>query len=74
MAKSLGAKVQRTPPVKRIATPPPEGMTAVALQEVFKLAKGGVGSAPTADGKSRVIFRVANIIAAPDPKADSSMP
>jgi len=70
VARSLGAKIQRTQGVKRTATPPPEGLTAVALQEVFKLAKGGVGSAPTADGKSRVIFRVAGITAAPDPKAE----
>jgi peptidyl-prolyl cis-trans isomerase D len=70
VAKSLGAKVQRTQGVKRTTTPPPEGLTAVALQEVFKLPKGGVGSAPTADGKSRVIFRVADVTAAPDPKAE----
>jgi peptidyl-prolyl cis-trans isomerase D len=67
VAKSLGAKVQRTSPIKRVASPPPQGLTAVALQEAFKLPKGGAGSAPTADGKSRAVFRVADIIPAPDP-------
>jgi peptidyl-prolyl cis-trans isomerase D len=70
VARSLGAKVRRTPPVKRTATPPPEGMTAVALQEAFRLAEGAAGSAPTADAKSRVIFRVADITPAPDPKPE----
>jgi peptidyl-prolyl cis-trans isomerase D len=67
VAKTLGARIERSSPVKRTAAPPPQGLTAVALQEAFKLAKGGAASAPTADGKSRAIFRVADIIAAPDP-------
>jgi peptidyl-prolyl cis-trans isomerase D len=70
VARSLGAKVQRTQPIKRTTTPPPEGMTAVALQEAFKLPKGGAASAPTADGKSRVLFRVSGITPAPDPTAE----
>jgi peptidyl-prolyl cis-trans isomerase D len=66
IAKALGAKVERTPPVKRIAIPPPQGLSAVALQQAFTLPKGGVASAPTPDGKSRTVFRVADIVAARD--------
>jgi peptidyl-prolyl cis-trans isomerase D len=72
VAKSLGAKIERTAPIKRTTTPPPQGLTAVALQEAFKLPKGGGASAPTADGKSRAIFRVADIIAAPDPTPEQA--
>jgi peptidyl-prolyl cis-trans isomerase D len=72
VAKSLGAKVERTQPIKRGATPPPPGLTAVAVQEAFALPKGGAASAPTADGKSRAIFRVADVIAAPDATADEA--
>jgi peptidyl-prolyl cis-trans isomerase D len=70
VARSLGAKVQRTPAVRRIVSPPPAGLTAFALQEAFRLPKGGAASAATADGKSRVIFRVAEVTPAPDPKAE----
>jgi peptidyl-prolyl cis-trans isomerase D len=72
IAKSLGVKVERTPPIKRIANPPPAGLTVPALQQAFGLPKGGVGSAPTADGKSRTIFRVVDIVAAPEPTAEQT--
>lgn len=65
IAKELKAKVERTAPVKRSATTP--GLTASALKQVFTLPKGGVGSEPTADGKSRSIFRVVESFAAPAP-------
>ena len=67
VAKSLGAKIQRAAPIKRTTSPPPQGLTAVALQEAFKLAKGGAASAPTADAKSRAIFSMADCAAAPAP-------
>lgn len=72
VAKALGAKVERTPPIKRVPGKLPQGLTAVALQEAFKLPKGGAASAPTADGKSRAIFRVAEIIGAPDPTPEQT--
>jgi len=72
IAKALGAKVERTPPVKRIAKEPPPGLTAAALQQAFALAKGAAGSAPAADGKSYTIFRVADVIAAPDASAEQA--
>jgi peptidyl-prolyl cis-trans isomerase D len=65
IAKALGGKVERTAPVKRTASPPPAGFTAAMLQQAFALPEGGVASAPTVDGKSRTILRVADVIAAP---------
>jgi peptidyl-prolyl cis-trans isomerase D len=64
IAKELGAKVERTGAIKRSATPP--GLTATAMQSAFALPKGGAGSSPTADGKSRVIFRVVEVTPAPE--------
>ena len=37
----------------------PQGLTQIAVQQAFALPKGGVSSALTADGKSRIILRVA---------------
>ena len=70
VAKELGAKVERTKPFKRTATPP--GLPHGAVQQAFGLAKGGAASAPTPDGKARVIFRVADIIAAPAATAEQT--
>jgi len=73
VAKALGAKIERTPPIQRSADPPPAGLTAPALQQAFALPKGGAASAPTADGKSRTIFRVADIIPAPQATAEQTV-
>jgi peptidyl-prolyl cis-trans isomerase D len=67
IAKTLGGKVVRSPPVKRAPETVPAGLSAPLLQQAFAMAKGGVASLPTADGKSRTIFRVADVIAAPKP-------
>jgi peptidyl-prolyl cis-trans isomerase D len=67
VAKALGGKVERTPPVKRAPEAVPPGLTVPLLQQAFAMAKGGVASMPTADGKSRTIFRVADVMAAPSP-------
>ena len=50
----------------------PPGLTQNAVQQAFALPKGGATSAPTADGKARIILRVADIIPAPaaDRRAD----
>ena len=72
VAKALGAKIERTSPIKRVPGKLPQGLTAVALQAAFKLPKGGAATAPTADGKSRAIFRVADIVAAPDPTPEQA--
>ena len=63
VASELGAKVVRTEPFKRSATPP--GLPSAAVQQAFGLAKGAAASVATADGKSRVILQVADIVSAP---------
>jgi peptidyl-prolyl cis-trans isomerase D len=72
IAKSLGGKVERTNPIKRLPEALPPGLTAPLLQQAFSMAKGGVASMPTADGKSRTIFRVADVIAAPSPTEEET--
>ncbi len=68
VAKGLGAKLERAEGLKRGATPP--AFTAAAFQEIFALPKGGISSSPTADGKSRTIYRVTEITPAPAPTAE----
>jgi peptidyl-prolyl cis-trans isomerase D len=65
IAKELGAKLETAENLKRGATAP--GLTPAALQTVFALSKGDVASAPTVDGKSRTIFRIAEVKPAPAP-------
>lgn len=71
IAQALKAKIERTPALKRISQPPP-GLTAALLQQAFTMAKGDVAAAATPDGKSRIIFRVADIIAAPAAKPEET--
>jgi peptidyl-prolyl cis-trans isomerase D len=71
IAKSLGGKVERTAPVKR-TDPPPAGLTPGLLQQAFASAKGAIASMPTPNGKSRTIFRVADIVAAGEPSAEEA--
>jgi hypothetical protein len=63
MANELGAKVVRTEPFKRSATPP--GLPSAAVQQAFGLAKGAAAAVAAPDGKARVILQVTDIIAAP---------
>jgi peptidyl-prolyl cis-trans isomerase D len=72
IAKALGGKIEITKPVKRLPEALPAGITAPLLQQAFTMAKGSVASMPTADGKSRTIFRVADIIAAPSPTEEQA--
>ena len=48
----------------------PQGLPQNAVQQAFALPKGGATSAPTADGKARIVLRVADVIpaAAPTPE------
>jgi peptidyl-prolyl cis-trans isomerase D len=71
IAKALNAKVQRITPLKRTDAPP-AGLTPAALKLAFELAKGDARSAVAADGKSSIVFRVADIIAAPEAKAEQT--
>ncbi len=68
VAKDTGAKIERTIPVTR--TTVPQGLTQNAVQQVFALPKGGSSSAVTADGKARIVLRVADVIAAPAAKPE----
>jgi len=63
VAKETGAKVQKAAGITRNTVP--QGLTQGAVQQAFALPKGGAASALTADGKSRVILRVADIKPAP---------
>jgi len=70
LAKETGGKLETTSPATRGS--PPAGLPANALQQAFALPKGGATSAPTADGKARVILRVADVIPAPPATAEES--
>jgi peptidyl-prolyl cis-trans isomerase D len=72
IAKTLGGKLVRSPPVKRVPEAIPAGLSVPLLQQAFAMAKGGVASLPTADGKSRTIFRVADVTAAPSPTEEET--
>jgi peptidyl-prolyl cis-trans isomerase D len=63
IAKETGTKVQKAVAVMRNAVP--QGLTQGAVQQAFALPKGGVASALAADGKSRIVLRVAGITPAP---------
>ncbi|MBO0765355.1 MAG: SurA N-terminal domain-containing protein [Hyphomicrobiaceae bacterium] len=71
IAKALGGKVERTAPLKRTG-PAPAGFTPATMQQAFESPKGTVSSFPTADGKSRTIFRVADVIPAGTPTAEEA--
>lgn len=70
LAKETGAKVEKTNAVTRNTAPP--GLPQNAVQQAFALPKGGATSAPTADGKGRVVLRVAEITPAPAPTAEQT--
>ena len=53
-------------------TTQPQGLTQGAVAQAFTLAKGGAGSAETADGKSRIVFKVTEITPAPPPTKDAA--
>jgi len=70
LAKELGGSVTGTAPFKRSATPP--GLPPAAVQQAFGLAKGAATSVPTPDGKTRLILRVADIVAALPPTPEQT--
>ncbi|HEY7669247.1 MAG TPA: SurA N-terminal domain-containing protein [Hyphomicrobium sp.] len=66
LAKEAAApKLDTTPPITRSTEP--HGMSKDAVKQVFTLNKDKAGSAPTADGKSRTVFKVTEITPAPAP-------
>jgi len=72
IAKALGGKIERSNPIKRGSETLPTGLSPPLVQQAFAMAKGAVASMPTADGKSRTIFRVADVIAAPSPTEEET--
>ncbi len=70
IATDAGGKVETTPPVTRATTP--QGLARAAVAQAFALPKGGAGSAETADGKSRDVFRVKEIVPAPAPSKEQT--
>jgi peptidyl-prolyl cis-trans isomerase D len=70
LAKELGGSVARTAPFKRADTP--AGLPGAAVQQAFALPKGGATSVVTADGRSRLILRVAEVTPAPPPTAEQT--
>lgn len=66
LAKEAGdVKVDTTPPFTR--TTDPHGLSKAAVSKAFTLTKGKAASAPTTDGKSRIVFKVTEITPAPAP-------
>jgi peptidyl-prolyl cis-trans isomerase D len=63
IATEIGGSLEHTPAITRDAAP--QGLTQNAVAQAFALPIGGAASALTADGKSRTILRVAEIIPAP---------
>lgn len=64
LATAAGApKVETTPAFNRSTTP--QGMSRDAVTRAFTTAKGNAGSAPDANDKSRIVFKVTDVIAAP---------
>lgn len=66
LAADAGApKVETTPPFTR--TTEPHGLSKDAVAKAFTLAKGKADSAPSTNGKSRIVFKVTEITPAPPP-------
>jgi peptidyl-prolyl cis-trans isomerase D len=59
VAKSVGAEVKTTKPLKREGSD--EGIPAAAVAQAFSLSEGGSSSAASGDGTSRTVFEVQKI-------------
>ena len=70
LAAEAGGKVEITENVKRVMSVP--GMSQDAVRLAFTLPKGGAANAESADNKSRVVFRVNDIIAAAAPTKEEA--
>lgn len=73
LAKEIAAKAEKTGPVTRNTSP--QGLPQNAVQLAFALPKGSATSAPTVDGKARIVLRVADVVpaAAPTPEQVNQM-
>lgn len=63
LAQEVGGKLETARNVKRIGGAP--GLPDSAVGQAFITPQGGAGSAETRDGKSRVVFKVTEVIPAP---------
>jgi peptidyl-prolyl cis-trans isomerase D len=63
VAADAGDKVVTTDAILRGGKP--VGLTEAAVNQAFALALGAASSTDTVDGKSRIVFKVAEITAAP---------
>jgi peptidyl-prolyl cis-trans isomerase D len=70
IAKDAGGKVEKTPAITRATSP--QGLTPDAVRQAFVLPKGAASSSATADGKTRSIFRVAEVTDAPEPTKEEA--
>ena len=70
LATETGGKAEKTNAVTRSTSPP--GLPQNAVQQAFALPKGGGTSAPTADGKARIVLRVADIAPAAAPTSEQT--
>jgi peptidyl-prolyl cis-trans isomerase D len=70
IAAEVGGTPETTLPVTR--TTVPQGLTQAAVTQAFALPKGGAGSAETADGKSRTLFRVTEVTPPPPPTKEQA--
>lgn len=68
VAAEAGGTVVVTEPFLRGAKP--TGLSEQAVAQSFALANGAAATAETVDGKSRVVFKVAGVIAAPASTAE----
>jgi peptidyl-prolyl cis-trans isomerase D len=70
LAEEAGGTVELSENVKRVMSVP--GMSQDAIKLAFTLPKGGTAHSESADKKSRVVFRVNDIIAAPAPTKEQA--
>ncbi len=59
LAEELGGSFKSVGPVKRGGQG--EGLSSAAVAQAFTLPDGGLGTAQSADGKSRVVFKVVDV-------------
>ena len=70
VAADAGGTSAVTEPTLRAGKP--VGLTEAAVNQAFAIANGAAGSTDTVDGKSRIVFKVVEIIPAPPMKPDQA--
>lgn len=70
LAAEAGGKVELSENVKRVMSVP--GMSQDAVRLAFTLPKGGTANAASADNRSRVVFKVNDVIAAAAPTKEEA--